>query len=161
MASKTKKEIKAELRAEIMDELSPAMDSMAMATTARTNSVDKNEAALNAMNSKVDALISQNKRLNSELDRIKSKDGGGKRVKFKRDQDGTGGENELNSKGVLCATKKGSKRWTKSFTYFVEPQWCEHCKEEAYHPPRYCPTLPENKKRKRESEERREAKRSR
>ena len=104
-----------------------------MAATARTNSVDKNEAALNAVNSNMDALISQNKRLSSELDRLKSKEGGGKRVKFKEEEE----------------------------AFFVEPQWCEHCKQDSYHLPHHCPTLPENKKKKEESKKRRGVKRER
>ena len=48
MASKTRDEIKAEIREEIMEELSPAMDGMAMAAAARSNSADKNEAGLKA-----------------------------------------------------------------------------------------------------------------
>ena len=160
MASKSKDEMKAEIRQEILEELNPAMEGMAMAATARSNSADKNEAGLKAVNEKMDDLMSQNKRLRSELDQLKSEERSGKRVKFKEEED-TECPRERNSKGELCATKKGTKKWTKYFSFFVDPQWCEHCKKDAYHLPHACPTLPENKKKKEESERRRGVKRER
>ena len=160
IASKTRDKIKAEIREELMEELSPAMDGMAMAAAARSNSADKNEAGLRAVNEKMDDLMDQNKRLRSELDNLKSEQRSSKRVKFREDVEG-GGEYEKNSKGELCATKKGSKIWTKNFTFFVEPQWCAHCKKDAYHLPHRCPTLPEMKKKREESEARRGVKRER
>ena len=160
MTSRTKDEMKAEIRQEILEELTPAMDGMAMAATARSNSADKNEAGLKAVNEKMDDLMSQNKRLRSELDILKSEERSGKRVRIKEDEE-IGGTRERNSKGELCATKKGTKRWTKHFTFFVDPQWCEHCKQDSYHLPHHCPTLPENKKKKEESKKRRGVKRER
>ena len=87
MASKTRESIKEEISEELMEKISPALENMAMAATARSNNVDRNEAALNDMSSKMDALISQNQKLNSEVERLKSKEGGDKRVKYEEEED--------------------------------------------------------------------------
>ena len=55
---------------------------------------------------------------------------------------------ELNTQGQVCLTRYGKGYGKKKFIFFVEEQWCKHCKAKKFHIPNYCPKSPEGQKRK-------------
>jgi len=121
-----------------------------MAATAKEEMLEEHAATLKTLTETNAMMAADCKRLNAEVIKLtaenatlKASGGGGT-----ANGGGGGGPNrEKNSAGTWCPTKKDER----GRIFFKNNQDCATCGRKTTHLPRFCPSLPANKKRKREA----------
>ena len=149
MSAQLRQNQKDELKRELLGEIAPRLDRI-VAAAAGNKSDREMVAAMTAdnlsMSSKLEAVMAENQRFRKRIDAIEqNQDKNATEVKTEPGKT----ETELNSEGKACPVVRGKGPMSK-YWFFEEKQYCANCKQMKTHLPKFCPELPERKKRKAE-----------